>query len=166
MALAAYLRLPRKKRDGSRAVDRWISRRIPLRNEAINAIDYSAPIQSTLGDDPQWEVLVADEAAECEQVNPTTRRRGIQMNIDPQGNYLFKDNWGWKLTTYTHWVFSSSHGFSNSTRRWDSVTLMFSLRWTSNAERSRCCFSACWIIHATIGWIIFILLYYLNSFRI
>jgi len=38
-------------------------------------------------------VLVADEAAEGEQVNPTTRRRGIQMNIDLQEN-LFKDNWG------------------------------------------------------------------------
>jgi len=38
----------------------------PQRNEAINAIDYSAPIQSTLGDDPQWEALVADEAAEGE----------------------------------------------------------------------------------------------------
>ena len=62
----------------------------------------------------------------------------------------------WKLTTYTHWAFSSSHGFSNSTRRWDSVTLMFSVRWTSNAEQSPCCSSACWIIHATIGRLIFV----------
>jgi len=49
----------------------------PHRNEAINAIDYSAPIQSTLGDDhneKRWWRMRRRKA------NPTTRRRGKNNN--------------------------------------------------------------------------------------